>query len=69
MKNWYLCLQFAHAINQLAILSETINNLLTNDKITEKHLWKLLKGTIIFIELTDNEIFNSSEIKIQIRLR
>jgi len=55
MKNYYQCLQIAHIINELLVLSVTFQNLLTG-KMTLKHIWKCLQslmgyGTINAAEL------------------
>jgi len=59
LKNFYQCLQIAHMINQLTILSTTIHEILIKDKkLSVKYLWKrmisfLLEGTISCIELME----------------
>jgi hypothetical protein len=43
VKNYYQCLQIAHMINQLALHSTTINDMLDSDpKLTLAHLWEML---------------------------
>jgi len=69
MKNFYQCLQIAHMINQLVVLSEYIAKLFKDDgKMTIKYLWKRLIGFMHEGELTNQE-FESIDIgRIQIRL-
>jgi len=70
MKNWYLALQLVHFINQFVILNETIDNLKKADsKLTNKHLWKLLRATLIICEICDNDVFDADLKNAQIRLR
>ena len=65
-KNYYQCIQIAHLINQLLILSTKFQELLTN-KITIKHLWKCMIGFLIHAIIDCNEIIRISKLRIQIR--
>lgn len=65
-KNYYQCIQVAHLINQLLILSTKFQELLTN-KITIKHLWKCMIGFLIHAIIDCNEIIRISKLRIQIR--
>jgi len=68
-KNWYQCLQIAHIINQLTEHSQAVTNLLNNDnKLTIKHLWKLLNAMLI-MQLIENEPSGKADKRCQIRLR
>lgn len=67
MKNWYLCLQLAHLINQLTLLAQNIKELIEKEKITIKCLWKKLYGTFTFTALSEEDIFDSSQGRIQVR--
>lgn len=69
LKNYYLCLQIAHIINQLSVLSIEINEILKLDsKITVKYLWKRLISFMIESEFTLNDIKELDIGKCQIRL-
>ena len=65
-KNYYQCIQIAHLINQLCILSTIFQQLLTN-KITIKHLWKCMIGFLVHAKIDRTEIIMISELRIQIR--
>ena len=54
MKNYYQCLQIAHMINQLLILSSWFQKKLIR-KITIKHLWICLNGELIWGEINQVE--------------
>lgn len=54
-KNYYQCMQIAHLINQLVELSKICKAMLCS-KITIKHIWKLLIGYLIYIEIDVQEM-------------
>ena len=54
-KNYYQCMQIAHLINQLVALSKICKTMICG-KITLKHLWKLLIGYLIYIEVNIKEM-------------
>jgi hypothetical protein len=66
MKNYYQCLQIAHMINQLLILSSWFQKQLIG-KITIKHLWRCLNGELIWGEIDDVGLTKLIAQKIQIR--
>jgi hypothetical protein len=69
IKNYYQCLQIAHMINQLVILSKAIQEFFYEDsKLTIKHLWKLLHGMFTHIELQEDELYELVKKRYQIRL-
>jgi hypothetical protein len=65
-KNYYQCIQIAHLINQLSILSITFQQLLSS-KITIKHLWKCMIGFLICGTIDRSQIKMIAKIRIQIR--
>jgi len=65
-KNYYQCIQIAHLINQLLILSTKFQQLLSS-KITIKHLWKCMIGFLLHAIIDRNEINMISKLRIQIR--
>lgn len=69
-KNYYQCLQIAHIINQLTEHSQLVTELLgTDNKITIKHLWKMLSALMLMQEILDPEITAEGTARCQIRLR
>ena len=48
-------MQIAHFINQLIELSKICKTMISN-KITLKHLWKLLTGYLIYVEINIEEM-------------
>jgi len=66
LKNYYQCLQIAHMINQLLILSSQFQAHLKG-KITIKHLWLCLNGELIWGDIDTMALVNLSKQKIQIR--
>ncbi len=69
MKNYYQCLQIAHIINQLAIKSKDINEILNRDKkFTIRKLWERLRSFFVEIDLVKSELIAHKTRKIQIRL-
>lgn len=66
LKNYYQCLQIAHMINQLLILSTQFQSRLTG-KVTIKHLWLCLNGELIWGEIETIVLVNLTNQKIQIR--
>ena len=65
-KNYYQCIQIAHLINQLSILSTTFQRLLSS-KITIKHLWKCMTSFLLHAIIDPNEIDMISKLRIQVR--
>jgi len=68
MKNFYQCLQIAHLINQLCVKSQEISQLIKEEVITIKYLWKRLIAFMLEGEFTENDICNLDVGRIQIRL-
>jgi hypothetical protein len=69
LKNYFQCLQIAHMINQLVVLSSDISSLLSEDtKMTVKHLWKCLIGFLQNGQISDKELNYIKEKRWQIRL-
>jgi len=65
-KNYYQCLQMAHLINQLMVLSSAFQQHLTG-KMTLTHLWKCLLGVLTYGELDEHALAESVQCRIQIR--
>ena len=65
-KNYYQCIQIAHLINQLMILSKEFKVLLKG-KVTIKHLWFILVGYLIFAQIDESTIEKLSSRRIQVR--
>ena len=65
-KNYYQCLQMAHLINQLMVLSSAFQQHLTG-KITLAHLWKCLLGMLTYGELDAHALVQLAQRRIQIR--
>lgn len=65
-KNYYQCLQMAHLINQLMVLSSAFEQHLTA-KMTLAHLWKCLLGVLTYAELDEHALAESVQRRIQIR--
>jgi hypothetical protein len=68
MKNFYQCLQIAHLINQLCEKSQEISQLIKEEVLTTKYLWKRLIAFMLEGEFTENDICNLDIGRIQIRL-
>ena len=66
MKNYYQCLQIAHIINELLVLSTTFQNLLTG-KMTLKHIWKCLQSLMGYGKINAAELQEISAKPCQIR--
>lgn len=66
MKNYYQCLQIAHIINELLVLSTTFQNLLTG-KMTLKHIWKCLQSLMGYGKINAAELQEISAKSCQIR--
>lgn len=68
MKNYYQCMQIAHLINQLAILSKNIKELFKQDTtLTVKHIWKRLISLMLEGQIDVSLLYDSDIGKIQIR--
>jgi len=65
-KNYYQCLQIAHLINQLVILSKKCGKLLSG-KLTVCHVWKNLIGFMVNGNLSIKILNLISKTRIQIR--
>ncbi len=65
-KNYYQCLQMAHMINQLLILSTKFQEHLTG-KMTIKYLWKRIIGVLIYAEIDACALKEQIAVKGQIR--
>lgn len=66
-QNYYQCMQIAHIINMLIEHSSNIAGLLKNDtKLTIKHIWKQLIGTLTYIVINETDFV--TEQRCQIRL-
>jgi hypothetical protein len=69
LKNYFQCLQVAHMINQLVVLSSEIAELLSTDKkMTLIHLWKSLIGFLQYDQIIEMELDHIKEKRWQIRL-
>jgi len=66
-QNYYQCLQIAHLINQLVILSQHFQQRLSG-KITIKHLWEDLRGFLSFAHVCVQTLRALDQQRIQIRL-
>jgi hypothetical protein len=66
-QNYYQCLQIAHLINQLVILSQHFQQRLTG-KLTIKHLWEKLCGFLYFARVCVRTLRELDQQRIQIRL-
>ena len=55
MKNYYQCLQIAHIINELLVLSQDFQSFLV-EKMTLKHIWKSLQALMSYGDLDDVEL-------------
>jgi hypothetical protein len=66
-QNYYQCLQIAHLINQLVILSQSFQQRLTG-KLTIKHLWEKLRGFLSFAHVNVKTLRQLDQQRIQIRL-
>ncbi len=65
-QNYYQCLQIAHLINQLVILSQHFQQRLTG-KLTIKHLWEELRGFLYFARVCVRTLRALDQQRIQIR--
>jgi len=65
-KNYYQCLQMAHLINQLLILSTEFQQHLVA-KMTIKHLWKRLIGVLTYTDIDEQALRDQAAVKGQIR--
>ena len=69
-KNYYQCLQIAHLINQLSVLSVSVQKLFKLDKkLTLKHTWKRIRGYMTDGEVVKQELDDLLKLPFQIRLR
>ena len=69
MKNYYQCLQIAHIINQLVVLSRRIVCLLEQDtKLTVKYLYKRMIALLLEVALDTGELENQISRRFQVRL-
>ncbi len=69
MKNYYQCLQIAHIINQLVVLSQRIARLLEPDtKLTVKYLYKRMIALLLEVALDAGELENQISRRFRIRL-
>lgn len=66
MKNYYQGLQIAHIINELLVLSQAFQALLTG-KMTLKHLWKRLESLMSDGDIDEQALEARSETPCQIR--
>lgn len=70
LKNYYQTLQIAHMINQLAVLSQDVQDIFSHDgKLTVTFLWKRMLCFLIDGELLENELKALVAKRFQIRLR
>ena len=65
-KNYYQCLQIAHMINQLLVMSKDFQELLIG-KMTLKHLWRCLQGFMGYGDIDEAELDAIDAKKCQIR--
>jgi hypothetical protein len=69
MKNFYQCMQIAHIINQLVVLSRQIGTILkTDSKLTVKYLWRRLISFFLEGTLAVGELQSLAQHRFQIRL-
>lgn len=66
MKNYYQCLQIAHIINALLVLSQAFQSLLTG-KMSIKHIWKCLQSLMGWGKINEAELAEISAKPCQIR--
>ncbi len=55
-KNYYQCLQIAHMINQLCVLSQTVKKQLDEWGTTLKHCWKAMMGFLSYASINEKEL-------------
>jgi len=67
-KNYYQCLQMAHLINQLLILSTSFQQDLTG-KMTIKHLWTRMICVLTYLDMDARILNEQVGVKSQIRLK
>ncbi|MCP5073437.1 MAG: transposase family protein [Rhodobacteraceae bacterium] len=65
-KNYYQCLQLAHLINQLMVLSREFQKQLTG-KMTIRHLWKRLVTSITCDVIDPSDLLQAVQQPVQIR--
>ena len=66
-KNYYQCLQIAHIINQLFVLSTEFQSL-KQGKITRKHLWLAMLAFLMYRVFERATVDNFLQRRFQIRL-
>lgn len=66
-KNYYQCLQIGHLINQLMVLSTTVQPLLQG-KMTCRHLWQAMVAFLLYGQLHRSTLAPLGRRRIQIRL-
>jgi len=55
-KNYYQCMQIAHLINQLCVLSKTVQEKLNEWKTTLKHCWIVMMGYLMCGRINKEEL-------------
>jgi hypothetical protein len=65
-QNYYQCLQMAHLINQLIVLSTAFQQHLTG-KMTLAHLWNCLLGILTYGEFDEHAFIHRAQRRLQIR--
>ncbi len=65
-KNYYQCLQIAHLINQLLVLSQTFQQHLIG-KMTITYCWEMLRGFLSYARLNTTTLQTLAQQRIQIR--
>jgi hypothetical protein len=66
-KNYYQCLQIAHLVNQLVILSRSFQPLLQG-KMTLRHLWQAMSAFLMYGQLCSHTLDALAQRRVQIRL-
>lgn len=66
MKNYYQGLQIAHIINELLVLSQTLQELLVG-KMTLKHLWKRLESLMSEGDVDEQTLESMNTVSCQVR--
>jgi hypothetical protein len=66
-KNYYQCMQIAHLINQLCVLSKTMQNKISEWKTTLKHCWVALIGYLMCGRVNKEELARNLSKRTQYR--
>jgi hypothetical protein len=66
-KNYYQCIQIAHLIEQLALLSKEVKELFANSKNTITKMYERLRNILVLVRIEFKDILKTVEAKSQIR--